>query len=107
MTDTNEHDVKISKHVTLGLVTALFILISGLAGCQINKQSHESAVIDAETELVRARTELELKQNETILELIDASINPVAARCAIVGWSGPEQTSLCAFFGKDDNSIRD
>lgn len=103
----NEHDVKIGKSVALAIVSVVFILVSGMSSCQIAKEVYQTDVIDAKTKLVNAETELEIKQNEKILELIDASVNPIAARCAIVGWKGPEETTICALFIKDINILRD
>ncbi len=103
----NEHDVKIGKAVAIAVVSIFFILASGMSSCQITKEVYKSDVIDAETALVNAQIELEIKQNEKIVELIDASVNPIAARCAIVGWKGPEETTICALFIGDINILRD
>jgi len=107
MSDTTEHDVKCTKFACIALAASFFILVSGISSCQITKEVYKSDVIDAKTELARTQMELETGQNKALKELIDDGMNPIAARCAIIGWMGPEQTTLCAFFVKDDNRSRD
>lgn len=103
----NEHDVKIGRIVALAIVSVIFIIVSGMSSCQITKEIYRSDVIDAETALVNAQSEFELKQSDAIRDLIDGSVNPIAARCAVVGWKGPEETTICALFIRDVNILRD
>ncbi|KKM70274.1 hypothetical protein LCGC14_1442460 [marine sediment metagenome] len=107
MSDTNEHDVKISKAISVALAVAFIVFVGSIAVYNIHANVVESQNIAAEAELVRAKMELGSKQNGSIQDLIDSGTNPIAARCAIVGWRGTEQTTLCAFFVRDDNSPQD
>lgn len=107
MSDLNEHNVKCTKFTCIALAIAFTVFVSAIAAYNIHSTAYESETLAAEVELVRAQAELETKQNELIQNLIDDGVNPIAARCAIIGWSRTEQATLCAFFGKDDNSIRD
>lgn len=104
---TNEHDVKIGRIVALAIVLVVFILVSGISSCQITKEVYRSDVVDAKTKLTQTRMELETGQNEAILALINDGVNPIAARCAIVGWVRESGTSLCASFVRDSNRLRD
>jgi len=107
MSDTNEHDVKVVKATAITCAVAFTVFVGSIAAYNIHFTAFESQNIAAETELVRAQTELGTKQNESIQDLIDNRMNPIAARCAIVGWRGTEQTTLCAFFVRDGDRSRD
>ncbi len=107
MSDTNEHDVRVARITNIACVTAFVVFVMSIATYNIHATVLESQNIAAETELVRAQAEFETKQSDAIQYLIDGSINPIAARCAIVGWSGPEETTICALFTKEVNILRD
>ena len=107
MSDLNEHNVKCTKFTCIALAIAFTVFVSGIAAYNIHANVYESQNTAAETELVRARMELGSEQNEAIQALIGDGINPIAARCAIVGWVRESGTSLCAFFVRDSNRLRD
>lgn len=107
MSDVNEHNVKCTKFACIALAAAFSVFVGAVAAYNIHANVVESQNVSAEVELVRAQAELETKQNESIQKLIDDGVNPIAARCAIVGWRFTGQATLCAFFGKDDNSQQD
>lgn len=108
MSDTTEHDVKITRITSIACVAAFAVFIMSIAAYNINSTVFESTNVAAEADLIRAQAELETKQSDAIRDLIDNStVNPIAARCTIIGWSGPEETTICALFIKDVNILRD
>ena len=107
MSDTNENDVKISKITGIACVTAFAVFVISIAAYNIHANVYMNQNLAAEAELVRAQAEFKTKQSDAIQYLIDGSVNPIAARCAIIGWRGPEETTLCAFFIKDDGNFED
>ena len=107
MSELNEHNVKCTKFTWIALAVAFAVLVSGIVVYNIHANVYMSRNLTAEAELVLARSEFKTKQSEKILELIDASVNPIAARCAIMGWRGTEETTICALFTKDVNVLRD
>ncbi len=107
MSDTNEYDVKINKAVSIALAVAFIVFVGSIAAYNIHANVYKSQNTAAETELVQARMKLESEQNEAIQTLIGDGVNPIAARCAIVGWVRESSTSLCASFVRDGNRQRD
>lgn len=104
MSDTNEHDVKIVKITAISCAVAFIVFVGAIASYNIHANVYQSQNIAAETELVQARMKLGSEQNEAIQALISDEVNPIAARCAIVGWRS--SATLCASFVRD-NSQRD
>lgn len=102
----NEHDVKIVKFTAMACAVAFIVFVGSIAVYNIHANVYESQNTAAETELVQARMKLGSEQNEAIQALIGSGTNPIAARCAIVGWVRASGTSLCASFVRD-NSQRD
>jgi len=107
MSETNEHDARSNKAICITFAVIITSIVCGIAAYNIHSTAYESRNLAAQAELVRAQAELETKQSDAIQYLIDGSVNPIAARCAIVGWSGPEETTICALFTKDVNVLRD
>ena len=107
MSDTNENDVKISKITGIACVTAFAVFVISIAAYNIHSTAYESRNLAAEAQLVQAQAEFKTRQSDAIQYLIDGSVNPIAARCAIVGWRGPEETTVCALFTKEVNILRD
>ena len=107
MSDLNEHNVKCTKFACIVIAVVFTVLISSIAGYNIHSTAYESQNITVEIKLVQARMELGSEQNEAIRALISGGLNPIAARCAIVGWVRESGTSLCASFVRDSNRLRD
>lgn len=108
MSDLNEHNVKCTKFTCIALAVAFAVLISGIVVYYTHANVYMSRNLAAKAELVRAQAEVETKRSDAIRDLIDnSSVNPIAARCTIIGWSGPEETTVCALFTKDVNILRD
>lgn len=107
MSDLNEHYVKCTKFTCIALAVAFAVLVGGIVVYNIHANVYMSRNLAAKAELVRAQAEVETKRSDAIQYLIDGSINPIAARCAIIGWSGPEETTICALFTKEVNILRD
>lgn len=100
MSDTNEHDVKETRIIAIALAVAFIVFMCSLVAYNIHANVYESQNIAAETELVQAQMKLGSEQNEAIQALIVNGVNPIAARCAIVGWVRGSVT-LCASFVRD------
>lgn len=107
MSDLNEHNVKCTKFTCIALAVAFAVLVSGIVVYNTHANVYMSRNLAAKAELVRAHAEVETKRSDAIQYLIDGSVNPIAARCAIIGWSGPEETTICALFTKEVNILRD
>lgn len=107
MSNTNEHNVKINKAVCIASAIAFTVFVGSIAAYNIHANVYESQNIAAKTELVRAQMKLGFEQNEAIQDLISDGVNPIAARCAIVGWLRASGTSLCASFVRDSDRLRD
>lgn len=104
---SNEYDVKVVKFTCIASVVAFSVFVGSIAAYNIHANVYKSQNIAAETELVQARMKLGSEQNEAVQTLIGDGLNPIAARCAIVGWIGASETSLCASFVRDSDRQRD
>lgn len=107
MTDLNEHNVKCTKFACIAIAVIFTVLVSSIAGYNIHSTAYESENLAVEIKLVQAQMKLGSEQNEAIQALISGGLNPIAARCAIVGWIRESGTSLCASFVRDSNRLRD
>jgi len=90
-----------SEGVRVGRIAAwcifgiVFVFFSSISGCVMYKNSVEAEQTKAKAELTKAQNQITVDQNRAIQELIEMDVNPIAARCAIMGF---EETDLCGAF---------
>jgi len=96
MTDvTTENEVKMAKLVTIGICSVIICIILAITIVTMYGDVYQAENMAAETEQITARFQLSIEQNNAIIKLIDDGQNPIAARCAIIGFDG---TDLCGMF---------
>ena len=99
MTIEND-DVKIAKYIAIGVAICFLGLVFSISGFQAYNASKEASIINAETEQHKIRSVITIEQNQSIKKLIDDGINPIAARCAVIGWETTQDAMVCSFYGK-------
>ena len=106
----NEHDVIVQsvRHVSRAVMISLGILFAGMTSCGIVSELTDEAdfrgqglmfegkakLAEAEGKKALAEVELTKAQNASIVELIQSGTDPIAARCAIIGWT-MNNNSVC------------
>ena len=83
---------RIAAWCIFGIVAMFFSTVSG---CTAYSNSVEAEQTRAEAEKIKAQNEITIEQNRAIQGLIEMNVNPIAARCAIMGFEG---TDLCGAF---------
>lgn len=81
-------------------VTVVLVFVA-IASCSAIVYSEGPEVIAAQAEVEKAKTALVEKQSEAIEKLIsEYNINPLAARCAIMGWTTDRERKICEDFSQ-------
>ena len=89
------------KHIARSATISFGILFAGITSCGIVAEltdeadlrgqgvryEGEAMLAEAKGKQTLAEVELTRTQNDSIVDLIDMGINPIAARCAIIGWT--------------------
>ncbi len=101
------------KFIVIAVSSTLLTMILIMGGCTAHSNTYDAERIQSETELQRvkmeaSKAEAEANQairiaesntkKETILaieRLIEGGTNPIAARCAISGWSTKSRDTTC------------
>lgn len=99
----NEHDAMVQsvRHISRAVMISLGILFAGLTTCGIVSELTDEAdgrgegssyagqakLAEAQGKKALAEVELTKAQNVSIVELIQSGTDPIAARCAIIGWT--------------------
>ncbi len=78
---------------TIGAVVIVFFLT--VSSCSMHSNAYEPDVEAEYTKQIQAKAVAEQHRIKALKELIDSGVNPVAARCAIQGWSGSTAGNLC------------
>ena len=106
MKETKEYldseNVRIGRIVAWCIFGIVFVFFSSISGCVIHNNSVKADKIRATAEKIKAENQITIDQNKAIQELIEMNINPIAARCAIVGF---EDTDLCGAFLEPNEHI--
>jgi len=96
MTDsTTENDVKMTKIIVIGVCSFFMFVALGVAVSSMHEDVYHAENTTANVEYMKAQTQLDLDKNNAIIKLIEDGTNPIAARCAIIGFNG---TDLCGMF---------
>lgn len=99
----NEHEAleRGIKHVARAGMISFSILFAGITSCGIVSEltdeadyrgqglryQGEAELAEAKGKQTLAEAELTQAQNNSIVELIEMGVNPIAAHCAIMGWT--------------------
>ncbi len=99
----NEHEAleRGFRHVARSAMVSLVVLFAGITSCGIVSEltdesdyrgqgiryEGEAKLAEAKGKQALAEIELTRIQNDSIIELIEMDVNPIAARCAIIGWT--------------------
>ncbi len=92
---TTEYDVKITKFIVIGICAVLMFIVLGITVSSMHDDVYHAENVAANTEYLKAQTQLDIDRNNAIIKLIEDGTNPIAARCAIIGFQG---TDLCGMF---------
>ncbi len=107
----NEHEAmeRSFKHAARAVAIVFGILFAGMTSCGITAELTDEAdsrgdklSYEGQATLASARAEQELAKvdltkvlNASIVELIKGGTNPIAARCAIIGWDTDADRQTC------------
>ena len=83
--DTHESDVKQTKSVVIGLTCVAFVLITGISTCVMHGHEVTAKNTKAQTIAIEA--------------LIATGVDPVKARCYIIGWKNERDALICTVSG--------
>ena len=104
--EKNAAQLRIAKILVWGFVAIAFILFTSVSGCVMYVNSVEADQTRAETEQIKERSKIEKEKVDAISGLINKGINPIAARCAIKGYTitiqmGAVHNPCTQFLNKD------
>lgn len=116
-----ENDVIVQsiRHIARAAMISLGILFAGITSCGIVSELTDEAdytgqglmlngkakVVEAEGKKALAEVELIKAQNTSIVELIQSGTDPIAARCAIIGWTMNNNSVCLALVDKQPPAI--
>ncbi len=103
--DENESNVRIAKTVVIGIVCVLFVGITGVTSCSMYGDQMEAVNKKASTEYLKVEMDQQKAQNASIQTLVEKGTNPVAARCAIIGWETERDAIVCTAAGAKNTDI--
>ena len=90
-------DINSDKFITVCVCITIIIAVISMATCTGSSYPYEADIVKAEAERTKARAIEETEALRHIRELIDSGVNPIAARCAILGDGGStERRVACA-----------
>jgi len=103
---SDQEEAKIIKMAIYAATGFLVLVILSMTTCTMHSNAYEADVVREETGQVIAQTEvskLKLKQAEmetmAIKALVDRGVHPLAARCAISGYSSSAAGDRCERVG--------
>lgn len=103
----DETNLRIAKILVLGLIGIVLIFFTSTSGCVMYLNSVEAEQTRAETEQIREEAKTTKMKVDAISALIDKGTNPIAARCAINGYtitiSNGQVVNPCLRFLNTDN----
>ena len=105
--DENESNVKIAKTVATALACVALVMITSVTGCYMHDNQMEAVNTAAQGAYLKIETEQDEKRGELLKNLISKGVNPVAARCAILGWESERDAIVCATAGAKNPEIVD
>ena len=99
---------QIAKIAIYCATTFLVVLFLSFVGCSMHSNSldgernkTEAIKIEAQAKLEEAQSQTELKKIESIKELINKGVNPLAARCAVEGYKDIGDAAICERASQD------
>jgi hypothetical protein len=105
-----ENHTPLLKPALYTAATVICIIIMTFAGCSMHSNTYDGERLKGEAEIQRAVTErakaeAEARKEETLAieRLVGTGINPVAARCAVKGWSSQDREA-CVLAGARENA---
>lgn len=81
--DQTDSDVSILKIIAIAVTVCFMSLVTGITTCSI-------VVAPEKTKQAKQNVELEKKKQAAIQTLIDKGIDPLTARCTVMGWSNDD-----------------
>lgn len=99
--------LKIGIYTGTVIVLTLFTIFGG---CSMHSNTFDGERLKGQAEIQRAKTEASVAESNTRLEeikaierLINSGTNPIAARCAVKGWTGSDRNA-CLLAGSKINA---
>jgi len=93
---------RLYRLMVYAVASVLVIIMLSIVSCTMHSNAYEPELeaamteqVIAEAEVAKIRVQAEADKLKTLKELIDSGVNPVAARCAITGWSGSTDAGIC------------
>jgi hypothetical protein len=92
---------------TCATVFVTIMLVFG--GCTMHSNTFDAERLKGQAEIERSKTEASIARSNAQLEeiqaierLVTSGVNPIAARCAVMGWTNSEKET-CLLAGADVN----
>ena len=103
MTVSDEDEVKMIQLVIYAVATVIIVFFLTVSGCTMHSHAYGPELAKEETAQIQAKALSDQQRIKALKELIDTGVNPVAARCAVYGYSGSDAGARCERSAKEIN----
>lgn len=96
--DTEYLDTTITRVVKIlawAVVFIVLIFFTTVTGCTIYSNSVEAEQTLANAEFAKENKHILDQKNKAIIDLVNQGVNPMLARCTIIGWNGSYERMAC------------
>ena len=93
---------QIVKPICVASCIIFSVLIIGASTCSVIVAPETTKQAESVNQLQRQQIEAERTRQQAIKELINDGVDPIIARCAVMGWN-PNDSVVCATRGMTSN----
>ena len=86
---------RVTKILAWAGVFVVLIFFTAISGCTIYSNSVEAEQTLADTEFAKENKNIIDSKNKAILDLVSKGVNPMLARCSIMGWDTINERIMC------------
>lgn len=90
-----EQEYRVAKLVISTTATTIILSVAFMASCSIHGHTYAPERNKHEIEMKKERAKDATLRLDMIKKLVDEGANPIAARCAVVGWKTSKDADTC------------
>jgi len=90
MAVSDDDEVKMIRLAMYAVATVVIIFFLTVGGCTMHGHAYEAEVEAEVTKQIEAKAIADQMRIKALKDLIDSGVNPIAAHCAIEGWSNAD-----------------
>jgi len=94
-----EREYRLGKLITQAIAITIVVITVTIASCSIQDHTYEPERIKRDVANQATQASITTARLTSIKKLIDRGVNPVAARCAVVGWKNDRDAEICKTVG--------